>query len=62
MFKEPDERTTTLRSVDVPIVNINKCRKEYQAVGNRKVTRKNICAGKQGKQHCSVRFRKHKYK
>ena len=45
-----------LRSVDVPIVNMEECKKQYLGkVGN--VTIGNICAGKQGKQHCSVRFR-----
>ena len=55
-----------LRSVDVPIRDIDKCRKEYQEYakentisnpfGINYVNGMNICAGEAGKGICSVRF------
>ena len=51
-----------LRSVDAPIVDINECQKMYQEAFSRNwnVTIGHICAGKLGKQSCSVRFRMQK--
>ena len=55
-----------LRSVDVPIRDINKCKKEYQEYAKENnnsspfdinyVDGMNICAGEAGKGICSVRF------
>jgi hypothetical protein len=55
-----------LRSVDVPIRDINKCKKEYQEYAKENnisnpfdinyVDGMNICAGETGKGICDVRF------
>ena len=50
-----------LKSVDVPIINFDECKKQYQEEEVMNVTIGNICAGKQGKQHCSVRFKRIPY-
>ena len=55
-----------LRSVDVPIGDFDKCKKEYQKHAEENnypnpfdkfyVDGMNICAGEAGKGHCNVRF------
>ena len=55
-----------LKSVDVPILDINKCVKEYpRAVAfnsPKYVDGMNICAGELGKSGCKVRFKMQKFK